>query len=194
VQKNQASATVLPQGVAFSSKSFVWLKGAFVCGLALLLVGGMFMVSRISHALQFSAGGNEATVRTAAGDWRVERPSEVGPGLPVYPDSLLVLPERGSAPTAPKNNQVEVYSSIYYSTDSSDFVDDWYLKHLSPEFTRSNSPDDAGIAGILSDANISNSHISFVGERGDQVRIVAITSDSAGTKIALIRSTKHSTP
>jgi hypothetical protein len=185
---------VSPPGTGFSSNSLVGLKIVFFCGLGLVLGGGIFMASRMSHALQFSNVTSEATVRTTAGDWQVERPSEVGPGLPVYPDALLVLPGHGSAPAAPKNNRAEVHSSVYYSADPNDLVDNWYVEHLGSEFTHNTTTDEGGIAGILSDASVSNSHSIFVGQRGDQVRIVAIASDSTGTRITLVRSTKHTTP
>ena len=150
------------------------------------------MTSRLGRALKFHNLSNEATVHTGDGDWRVERPSEVGPGLPVYPDAWLVLPGPSGFPTAPKHPQAEVYAAVYHSTDPSEFVNNWYLKHLGPEFVRSNSADQA-IPGILLDASISDSDITFVGERGDQISIVAIAMDSTGTKITLVRATKRKT-
>ena len=148
------------------------------------------MTSHLGRALQFHAASSEATVHTGDGDWRVERPSEVGPGLPVYPEASLVLGGRSGLPTAPKHNQAEVYTTIYHSTDPSEFVDDWYLKHLGPEFAPSNGADQE-IPGILHDASISDKDVTFVGERGDQIRIVAIAMDSTGTEIKLVRSTKR---
>src|SRR5579872_3752582 len=175
------------------SGSLLWMKRGLSCGLALLLAGSIFMSSRLGHALQFRATANEATVRTAAGDWHIERPNEVGPGLPVYPDALLVLPGPSDPPTATKNSQGEVQTAIYYSTDPSEFVDTWYLEHLGPEFVRGSSSGKVIPDGVLSGASISNSDVAFVGERGDQIRIVAIATKSTGTKITLARSTTHTT-
>jgi hypothetical protein len=180
--------TLAPRG-ASHSKSLLWIRLGLCCGLALLLGGGMFMSSRLGHALQFRAISNEATVRTAAGDWHIERPNEVGPGLPVYPDAWLVLPGLGDPPAAAKNNHAEVETAVYYSSDPSEFVDNWYLKHLGPEFVRGSSSSGAIPDDVLSDASISNSDVAFVGERGDQIRIVAIAAKSTGTKITLARST-----
>jgi hypothetical protein len=173
-----------------SFKSLPWMKLALSCGLALLIGGGIYMTSHLGRALQFYTPSSEGTVRTGDGDWRVERPSEVGPGLPVYPEASLVLAERGGLPTGPKHNQAEVYTAIYHSTDPSEFVNDWYLKHLGPEFAP-NSGSDQEIPGILLDARISDKDVTFVGERGDQIRIVAIAVDSTGTEIKLVRSTKR---
>jgi hypothetical protein len=109
--------------------------------------------------------------------------------LPVYPDAGLVLPG-GNSPAVPKNKQSDVYAATYYSSDPSEFVVTWYTKHLGPEFTRATSADQE-IPAILRDASIADNDITFVGERGDQIRIVAIATDANGTKITLLRSTKR---
>lgn len=173
-----------------SFKSLCWMTVALCCGVGLLLGTGMFMASRVGRALQFRAAGAELTLRTPAGDWRVEKPNEIGPGLPVYPDALLVLPQEYTRPPKLRNNQAEVQTAIYQTSDPPDFVDNWYLKHLGPEFVRNNLADKA-ILDVLSDARISNNDVTFIGERGDQVRIVAIAPDSTGTNITLVRFTQR---
>jgi hypothetical protein len=186
---NRESAKSRAPRSAMYSGSLLWMRLGLCCGLALLLAGSMFMSSRLGHALQFRATVNEATVRTAAGDWHVERPNEVGPGLPVYPDASLVLPGLDDPPATTKNSQAEVQTAIYYSSDSTEVVDNWYLEHLGPEFVRGNSSGWAIPDDVLSGASISNNDVAFVGERGDQIRIVAIATKSTGTRITLARST-----
>jgi hypothetical protein len=166
------------------------MKVALASGLGFLLGGGIFMVSRVGHALQLPAVGEELTLRTPTGDWRVERPNEVGPGLPVYPDAKLVLPGQSVRPAAPKNNQAPAQTAIYYTNDPSEFVGDWYMNHLGSEFVRSNFAARA-IPDAPSDLQISDTDITFVGERGDQVRIVTIAADPTGAKITLVRYTKR---
>lgn len=160
---------------------------ALFCGLGFLLGAGIFIASKLGRALQFQAPSG-ITMRTAAGDLRVEKPNETGPGLPVYPEAGLVLP--GTVPAKSKTNETEEQTSIYHTSDPSEFVDSWYVKHLGPEFVRSNAGDKTS-PDIPGDVAISNSDITFVGEREDQVRIVAIAMDAAGTKITLVRSNKH---
>jgi hypothetical protein len=189
MQNTRSSAKAIAPESGSSSESLFWVKLALSCGLALLLGGGIFMASRLGHALQFRAAGNESTIHTADGDWRVERPNEVGPGLPVYPDAGLVLPGGGSAP-APRNNHPDMYTATYYSTDPSEFVGNWYLKHLGPEFARANSADPE-LQPILRYASIGDNDVTFVGERGDQISVVAIATDANGTKITLVRSAKR---
>jgi hypothetical protein len=72
-------------------------------------------------------------------------------------------------------------------------VDSWYSKHLSPDFTRH----DAGekpLPDIFHDARVSDDDVAFVAERNQKVRIVALSLDSGGTKISLIRYDKAAEP
>ena len=130
-------------------------------------------------------------MRTPGGSFRLEKETEVGPGLPVYPRSSLIVPDDDAAAAAIKQAQRGIETSTYHSTDSRDFVDEWYGKHLSPEFARR----DAGakpVPAIFNDTRVSDSDIAFVAEREQMVRIVALSLDSGGTKISLIRFKKSS--
>jgi hypothetical protein len=78
---------------------------------------------------------------------------------------------------------------LYHTADLRDFVDNWYSQHLSPEFKRRDSGDKP-IPDVFKDANVADSDIAFVAERGAQTRIVALSMDEGGTKISLIRVDK----
>ncbi len=67
------------------------------------------------------------------------------------------------------------------------YVANWYLEHLSPEFVRQDSGPKK-LPEALRDAHISDDDIAFVGERGDQIRVVELALDEMGTKITLLRS------
>jgi len=60
---------------------------------------------------------------------------------------------------------------------------------LSPAFTRRDAGDKP-VPAIFNDARVSDSDIAFVAERGQTVGIVALSLDSGGTKISLIRFSK----
>jgi hypothetical protein len=180
-------------GESSSSKSLLFMMAAMFCGFGILLGGGLLMASRVIHALQIRAEGDKTTVRTPLGDFRVEKAQQVGPGLPVYPQASLVIP--GGQPFhAPANdNQPQVVASTYYTNSSREYVVNWYLEHLSPEFVRQ----DAGpknLPEVFRESHISDDDITFVGERGDQVRVVSLATEDLGTKIILLRSTKPSSP
>jgi len=176
-----------------SSKSLLFMMVAMTCGVCVLLAGGLLMASRVINALGLRSSSDKTTVRTPIGDYRLEKAQQVGPGLPVYPAASLVLPGPEAARLAEADsNQPQVVSSIYHTNSSREYVSNWYVEHLSPEFTRQDSgpkklPDE------FRNVHISDEDITFVGERGDQVRVVDLTQDDTGTKITLLRSAKPPT-
>jgi hypothetical protein len=179
-------------GNTSSSKQLMWMMIGVFAGLALLLAIGLFMASRVVRSMGLSASSAADTVRTPGGSFRLEKETEVGPGLPVYPRSSLVVPDDDAAKAAIREAQNGIRASVYHTTDERSFVDEWYGKHLSPEFTRH----DAGekpVASILADAHVSENDIAFVAEREQMVRIIALAPDSGGTKISMIRFTKTAT-
>lgn len=179
-------------GESSSSKSLLYMMAAMFCGFAILMGGGLLMASRVIHSLQLRSEGDKTTVRTPLGDFRVEKAQQVGPGLPVYPQATLVLP--GEAPHIPTNSdQPQVVSSTYHTNSSREYVVNWYLEHLSPEFVRQD-PGPKNLPETFHDSHISNDDVTFVGERGDQVRVVSLALDEMGTKIILLRSVKPSSP
>jgi hypothetical protein len=175
-------------GGAPSSKSLLFMMVAMTCGGCVLLGGGLLMTSRLINTLGLRNSSDRSTVRTPIGEYRVEKAQQVGPGLPVYPQASLVLPgnEAAHVPDATPE-EAQIVSSSYHSSSSRDYVATWYVEHLSPEFVRQ----DAGPKKLpenFRDAHISDEDIAFVGERGNQVRVVALSQDEAGTKITLLRS------
>ena len=176
-------------GNSSSSKSLMWMMIGLFAGLAVLLGSALFFASRAVRSMGLSAASAKDTMRTPGGGFRLEKETEVGPGLPLYPRSALVVPDDDTAATSIKEAQNGIETSIYHTTDTRDFVDSWYAKHLSPEFTRR----DAGEKpAILSGTRVSDSDIAFVAEREQMVRIVALSLDSGGTKISFIRFSKTS--
>jgi hypothetical protein len=178
-------------GNSSSSKSLMWMMIGLFTGLAILLAGGLFLASRVVRSMGLSAASAKDTVRTPGGSFRLEKETEVGPGLPVYPRSSLVVPDDDASLAAIKQAQNGIETSTYHTSDTRDFVDSWYSKHLSPEFTRRDAGDKP-VPAIFSDARVSDNDIAFVAEREHMVRIVALSLDSGGTKISLIRFSKSS--
>jgi hypothetical protein len=178
-------------GNSSSSKSLMWMMISLYAGLALLLAGGLFVASRVVRSMGLTAANAMNTVRTSKGSFRLEKEGQVGPGLPVYPRSSLVVPDDSNAALAVKQAQNGIETSTYHTTDTRDFVDEWYGKHLSPEFTRRDAGDKT-MPAIFSDARVSDTDIAFVAQRDQTVGIVALSPDSGGTKISLIRLSKSS--
>jgi hypothetical protein len=181
-------------GGASSSKSLLFMMIAMTCGFCILLGGGLLMASRVINALGLRASSDKGTVRSPVGDYRLEKASAVGPGLPVYPQSTLVLPgAEASRAAVAAADQPQVVSSTYHSNASREYVVTWYLEHLSPEFARQDSGNKTLPAAFQS-SSISEDDVTFLGERGDQVRLVALAQEDTGTKITLLRFSKPPTP
>ena len=172
----------------------MFMMAAMTCGVCVLLGGGLLMASRVIHALALRSDTDKSTVRTPIGDYRLEKATQVGPGLPVYPQANLVLPGTGAARISDQNaNQPQVVSSVYHTNSSREFVANWYSEHLSPEFVKQQSGA-KNLPEAFHNASISDDDIAFVGERGDQIRVVALSNDEGGTKITLLRSAKPPAP
>jgi hypothetical protein len=180
-------------GGAPSSKSLLFMMIAMTCGFCILLGGGLLMASRVINALGLRASSDKGTVHSPLGDYRLEKASAVGPGLPVYPQSTLVLPGAEAAHVPAANDQPQVVSSTYHSNASREFVVNWYLEHLSPEFARQDSGT-KNLPAAFQYSRISDDDVTFLGERGDQVRLVALAQEDTGTKITLLRFSKPPTP
>ncbi len=174
-------------GGASSSKSLLFMMIAMTCGFCVLLVGGLLMASRVISALGLPSSTDKKTVNTPLGEFRMEKAKEVGPGLPVYPAATLVLPGAAAAQLPANDDEPQVIASTYHTNSSREYVVTWYLGHLSPEFTRQDSGPKK-LPEVLQHSHIADDDLVFVGERGDQVRVVDLATDQMGTKITLMRS------
>jgi hypothetical protein len=172
-------------GSSSVSKKLMWMMIALFAGMAVMLGGGLFMAGRVVRSMAMSASTPKDTVKTPVGSFRMEKADQVGPGLPVYPRSSLELPGESAAAEAIKENQSGIDSVSYHSGDTRESVDEWYAKHLSPQFTR-HEAGEKPTPQVYTNANLSDTDIVFLAEHGDQVRLVALSVDPTGTKISLI--------
>lgn len=172
-----------------ASKSLMWMMAALFIGLGALLGAGLFVASRAIHSLGLSAAGAQDGVRTPGGTFRVQKQADVGPGMPLYPRASLLVPDDQAAAAAAKEAQGGIETSAYHTSDAHDSVESWYSQHLSPEFARHEAGDKSEPA-IYSSMHISDKDVAFVAQREQMVRVVALSPDSGGTKISLIRYSK----
>jgi hypothetical protein len=166
---------------------------ALFAGIGILLGGGMFTASRVVRTLGLSAVTEKDTLRVPGGSLRLQKESQMGPGLPVFPGATLVLPDENATKETLKQARSGVSTVLYHTADSRAVVDNWYASHLGPEFARHDAGENP-LPAIFRDARVSDSDIAFVAERNRQVRIVALSLDSEGTKISLVRSDPPAAP
>jgi hypothetical protein len=180
-----------PASSSSSSKSLMWMSVALFGGMAVLLGGGLFLAGRVVRSVGMSASAGPNVVRTPAGGLRVEREKEVGPGIPMYPHASLVIPGDREAAQAAKDAENSTTRVIYLTTDPRDLVDQWYQDHLAKDFQR-HEAGETPQPDVFRDARVSGDDITFLAERENHTRIVALTMDAAGTRITLIRIDKPS--
>jgi hypothetical protein len=173
-----------------SSTSLFWMMLAAGSVFVTLLGGGIFVSSRVLSSMGARAGADTLTAHTPTGDFRVEKLNDIGPGLPLYPRAALLVPGTNAGEPLPKGPHAQVQTTTYYTEDTRDLVDSWYLQHLGPEFVRHKAGDPQPPAE-LSEVPVPADSIAFAGKRGEQVRIVSLTSNSSGTRIMLLRFVKH---
>jgi hypothetical protein len=175
-------------GGSSSSKSLLFMMIALFAGVAILLGGGMFMASRILHSMELRVAGDKKTIRTPIGDFRTEKPSDVGPVLPVFPGAALVLPGDDALAAALRNRtHAQVLTTTYHTSGSRDSVANWYAEHLGAEFTQHSGTADLQLPEIFKDAAIGSTDVVFQGERAGQLKLVALVDDGGGTRITLAR-------
>jgi hypothetical protein len=171
-----------------SSSSLSWIMVAAICAMALLFGAGILVSARVFSSMAAPKGGSSLTVHTRTADLRLEKPSEVGPGLPLYPHASLLLSGTNTGAVLPHAKHADSQLTNYYTEDVPPLVDSWYLQHLGSEFVR-HTVGEAQAPRELDEVSASSDSISFLGKRGDQVRVVTLTSNSAGTIITLLRFT-----
>lgn len=175
-----------------ASKDLMWMMIALFCGLAVLLGCGLFVASRAVRSMGLSAASSMGAIKTPNGGFRVQKETQVGPSLPVYPRAALVVPDDDAAKIAIQQAHDGIETSTYHTSDEREYVDTWYKEHLSPEFTR-HEQGEQPVPEILTLAKVAGSDIAFAAQRERMVRVVVLTPDAGGTKISLVRF-DHSAP
>jgi hypothetical protein len=176
-----------------SAKSLMWMTVALFAGFGVLLGGGLFMASHLVRSLGLAAATGKNTLRTPMGGFRMEKESQVGPGLPVYPRSSLELPSNDSTGKELQDAKDGVRTVTYLSTDEREAVEYWYAQHLSAEFTRHASSEQP-FSPPFQDVHLAEGDIAFLAVRAENIRIVTLSTDPTGTKIQLVRTHAQITP
>jgi hypothetical protein len=172
-----------------SSNSLFWMMVALVCAMGILFGAGILVSSQVLSSMARPAGADNLTMHTPVADLRVEKRNEIGPGLPVYPHAALLLAGTNTAEALPHAKHSQSQITTYYTDDVPPLVESWYLQHLSSEFVR-HTVGEPQAPPELDEVTAPIDSIAFLGERGDQIRLVTLTSNASGTRITLVRLTK----
>jgi hypothetical protein len=175
-------------GDSSSSKSLMWMMLALTAGLGVMLGGGLFIANTLLHSMGLAAANtNRSTVRTPIGSFRLEGQEQIGPGLPVYPRALLQLPGGDSTGQAMQQAQEGITTVTYHSSDEREVIDSWYTQHLSTEYTRHDATEHQ-LPEVFHAVPVGDGDISFLAQRGSNIRAVILSADTGGTKICLLQT------
>lgn len=181
-------------GNSSSSKSLMFMTLALFAGFGVMLGGGLFIAKRLAQTMGLAAAtGSKDTVRTPIGAFRMEKEDQVGPGLPVYPRASLEVPSDVATGKALADSKNGVTVVTYHTDDTREFVESWYMKHLSPEFSRHEGSEKT-FPEAFRNVTIDAGDIAFLAERSNNARAVTLSQDSTGTKISLIQTSSPATP
>lgn len=172
-----------------SSNSLFWMTVAFVCAMGILFGTGILVSSQVLSSMARPAGADNLTMHTPAADLRMEKRNEIGPGLPVYPHAALLLAGANTGEALPHAKHPQSQITTYYTDDVPQLVESWYLQHLGSEFVR-HTVGEPQAPPELDEVAVPIDSIAFLGQRGDQIRLVTLTSNANGTRIILVRLAK----
>lgn len=168
-----------------SSKSLMWMTAALFAGMAVLLVGGLFLATRVVKSLGIRNSLGAGSVQTKRGTYRLEREREVGPPVPMYPHASLIVPGDDAAEQSVKDNENGIARVTYQSEDSRDFIDKWYQERLPQVFERHDA--ETPRTKDMITAGVSDKDIAFEATKGAHTRILTLTENTSGTQITVIR-------
>jgi hypothetical protein len=172
------------------SKYVFWMMVALFCAIGIILGVAIHFSSRLLSSMGTRSGSDNLTVHTPTADFRVEKLNDIGPALPLYPHAVLLLPGTNAGEAMPQRRHAQLQTTTYYTEDTRELVDSWYLQHLGSEFVRQNVGDPQA-PDELTEVAVPTDSVVFIGKRGDQVRMVTLTSNSSGTRITQVRFTKR---
>jgi hypothetical protein len=179
-------------GSSYSSKSLLWMTVGLFASMGILLGGGFFLAGRVMRTAGLVGANDGKTVHTPLGSLRIEHEKQVGPLLPIYPHSTLVMPGSHEALKQAVEAKSGITRTVYQADDDPDFVDKWYQDHLSKEFKRRASGENV-MPEIFSQLNIPDTTVAFIADRKGLTRVVTLAPDAKGVQISLIRMDRPDT-
>jgi hypothetical protein len=161
----------------------LWILAIVAGGFVVLVLGGLLVASMFIHRIHVSDTGKQVEIETPAGALRVNNDRLHPTGLPVYPDAKRIESEgSGVELSAPGGAGLAIATEKYMASDDLDKISDWYQQKLGPGYQR----EEHGSATHRQHVN-SDADVAYIYEKGDNVRVVALTKKSDGIEIELLR-------
>jgi hypothetical protein len=165
----------------------LWILAIVGGGFVVLVLGGLLLASLFIRRVHVSDSGKQVEIETPAGALRVNNDRLHSTGLPVYPDAKRIESEgSGVELSAPGGAGLAIATEKYTVSDDLAQVSQWYQQHLGPGYEREEHGSGAHRKHVNSSADVA-----YVYEKGDNVRVVALTKKSDGVEIELVRIGKR---
>jgi hypothetical protein len=160
-----------------------WILAIVGGGFLVLIVGGLLLASLFIRRVHVSDTGKQVEIETPAGALRVNNDRLHSTGLPVYPDAKRIESEgSGVELSAPGGAGLAIATEKYTASVDLERVSQWYQQHLGPGYER----EEHGSMTHRQHVD-SSAYVAYVYEKGDNVRVVALTRKSEGIEIELLR-------
>jgi hypothetical protein len=161
----------------------IWILAIVGGGFVVLVLAGLLLASLFIRSVHVSETGKQVEIDTPAGALRVNGDQTHPTGLPVYPgakprDSQGAAVELSAASGA----SLGIATEKYLAPGDLGEVSEWYKQKLGPSYRREEHGSATHREHVSSDADVA-----YVYEKGDNVRIVALTKKSDGIEIELVR-------
>jgi hypothetical protein len=178
---------VPPGPPAGSNRALWWVLGVIITLLLVLLLGGLFIASRVIRGISIE-GPNQVQIRTPAGNVNVQKVAEDDTGLPVYPGATL-RSDGANIQFQPSEQEggVGLAAVSYMSADGFDKVSAWYRQKLDASFRIEKNQSVVQVNGV----NVGRADLAYVSHQDDRVRIVALERRGSRTQISLVRIGKQ---
>jgi hypothetical protein len=177
----------MPPAPGKSADWLWWILGFAGAAVILCIVGGLAIARLVVKNVRVGHKEQQVEVSTPVGDFSVTSTPVKDVGLPVYPGATPVESGKNVELGFPEEEGVGIAAVKYCSSDPLGKVDAWYREHLGPEFRRETGDKN----GKIRVHGIATEGVAYVAEKGDGVRVVAMSKKLAGIEIALLRIGKR---
>ncbi len=184
------AASPMPPPQKSSSNVIWWVLGIIGACITLVIIAGLVVISVLVHKVRVNARDNKVEIETPVGSLKVNQDNEHTTGLPVYPGATLEKSQGVNFDVEANGKSAGLAIEKYTSDDPREKVQDWYASKLGGEFKLQvgNQGGNDQIQGVP--ISVKTTDVSFVDDRGNGARVVALARHGDGTEITLVRAGK----
>jgi len=184
--------TMQPTEAQRRSNAIWWILGIVAAGIIFMVFCGLMVAGLFIRHLKIKSSGDKVAIESPVGSISVNGDTPHATGLEIYPGAVPSSDnKRASVNISANDAGIGIATEQYQTRDPIDFVQAWYRKHLGPDFHLETGGD--GSMHSSGAVKLNDDDVSFVDDRHNGVRVVALKKISSGTEITLVRVGKRET-